>query len=468
MFLSQWRDFVRQHLRPARRGCGRRRTARPRAEELEGRCVPAAFTFSSGAPDGKIGTASRPADPSNGNVEIESADDFILTSETRIDQVSFTGLVPTGTNLQTGISDVVIEIYRVFPKDSDVARTSGPPTFSVLPKVPTRVNSPSDVAFDTRDHQAFTTSTPTAFTVNQSIVNNIQLGGPSEGAVTGDEVTLTVNLSTPFLLPADHYFFVPQVLLTNGNFLWLSAPKPITGTGTTPFTPDLQSWMRNDPPLAPDWLRIGTDIIGGNPAPTFNASFSLAGETVAPQLTSISPTTLLEGSAGQTVTLNGSNFTSASTVQVNGTSLQTNFVSSSKLTVSLPASLLAEDGALTFVVSDSGATSSGQTLAVTEGVASGSASVTKFALVGKGARATITGDFLDQVNEAHSVRIDWGDGTMTTLNQGIGTFGNFTASHKFKKAPKHKSAVVQVIDDGKSIFQINLSLVAPKKHKKHK
>ena len=26
-----------------------------------------------------------------------------------------------------------------------------------------------------------------------------------------------------------------------------------------------------------DWLRVGTDIVGGNPAPTFNAAYSLAG-----------------------------------------------------------------------------------------------------------------------------------------------------------------------------------------------
>jgi hypothetical protein len=38
----------------------------------------------------------------------------------------------------------VVEIYRVFPKDSDVGRTSGPPTFST-PQVPTRANPPSDV-----------------------------------------------------------------------------------------------------------------------------------------------------------------------------------------------------------------------------------------------------------------------------------------------------------------------------------
>jgi hypothetical protein len=38
--------------------------------------------------------------------------------------------------------------------------------------------------------------------------------------------------------------------------------------------------MRDDPPLAPDWLRIGTDIIdGGPPVPTFNGVFSLSGRS---------------------------------------------------------------------------------------------------------------------------------------------------------------------------------------------
>ncbi|HMB08916.1 MAG TPA: PEP-CTERM sorting domain-containing protein [Isosphaeraceae bacterium] len=63
--------------------------------------------------------------------------------------------------------------------------------------------------------------------------------------------------------------------------MWLSAPRPITG-GTGPFTPDLQSWIRNDD-LAPDWLRIGTDITGQGP---FNATFSLSG-TVVPEPSSL-------------------------------------------------------------------------------------------------------------------------------------------------------------------------------------
>jgi hypothetical protein len=83
-------------------------------------------------------------------------------------------------------------------------------------------------------------------------------------------VTITVTFDPPILLPADHYFFRPEVGLSSGNFLWLSAPRPVN---PPIFVGDLQSWIRNDN-LAPDWSRIGTDITHEGP---FNASFSLSG-----------------------------------------------------------------------------------------------------------------------------------------------------------------------------------------------
>ena len=246
--------------------------------------------FSTGDTDGKIATATRPE--SAGKFEIESADDFILTQSTSITGATFTGLI-TGPSPLISVGEVRVEIYRVFPKDSDVGRTSGPPTFSTS-QVPTRVNSPSDVALDTRDSTSGLTLTMTdlgAF----SALNSVQPGGihptpgqttGGDGPVTGEEVEFGITFSTPFTLPADHYFFIPQVEVTtaNGEFLWLSAPKPIVG-GTGPFVGDLQSWTR-DAMLDPDWLRVGTDIVGppptGGPAPTFNAAFSLSG-TVVPE-----------------------------------------------------------------------------------------------------------------------------------------------------------------------------------------
>jgi hypothetical protein len=116
--------------------------------------------------------------------------------------------------------------------------------------------------------------------------NSVQPGGihpdpffhrGGDGAVMGDEVQFSVNFTTPFTLPADHYFVVSQVQLDDGNFLWLSAPKP--GTPFPPGFTDLQSWTR-DEMLDPDWLRVGTDIVGGDTPPTFNAAFSLNGSVV--------------------------------------------------------------------------------------------------------------------------------------------------------------------------------------------
>jgi PEP-CTERM motif-containing protein len=236
------------------------------------------FFFSTGNVDGLIATASRPS--SAGKIEIESADDFVVSGGTlKLTSATFQGLIPTGALLSSSIGTVRVEIYRVFPADSDVGRTSGPPTFSTS-QVPTRVNSPSDVAFDSRETGGGLTFTPgvvqPTFTANKSVVNGISVGSGGNGAVTGQQVQFNVIFSTPFTLPADHYFFVPQVELSSGDFLWLSVPRPIVPPGT-PFPAgftDLQSWMRNEN-LDPDWLRIGTDIIGGT---TFNSQFTLVGD----------------------------------------------------------------------------------------------------------------------------------------------------------------------------------------------
>jgi hypothetical protein len=232
------------------------------------------FFFSSGNPDGLMATGSRPS--ASGKIEIETGDDFVVGGGTlKLTSATFQGLLPVGSQL-SNISQVVVEIYRVFPNDS-----TNPPSGNV----PTRVNSPSDVAFDSRDSGSGTLSfTPgiqaSSFTAANSVLNGINrlrnqktLG---EGAVTGQQVQFNVVFNTPFVLPADHYFFVPQVQLASGDFFWLSAPRPIGPPGT-PFPPgatDLQSWMRNEN-LDPDWLRIGTDIVG---AGAFNAAFTVNGD----------------------------------------------------------------------------------------------------------------------------------------------------------------------------------------------
>jgi hypothetical protein len=238
-------------------------------------------------PINSMAAGSRTESP--GRVEIETGDDFILNSfDSIITSASFIGLVPVGFNL----SDLNIEIYRVFPADSDANR---------VPTVPTRQNSPSDVAFAERDLATGITSVTVTLIANQFTAQNSVLNGifPSpnqhtmgEGPVTGQEVRFDVVFSSPINLPPDHYFFVPQVGLTTGDFFWLSALRPIPAIApNTPINPDLQAWIRNGN-LDPDWLRIGTDIVGAPTNQTFNMAFQLEGDTVP------EPTTLALLGAG--------------------------------------------------------------------------------------------------------------------------------------------------------------------------
>jgi hypothetical protein len=262
------------------------------------------FSFSTGTPDGRIAVGARPAGPSV--LQIETADDFILSAKsTIINSASFYGLMPDSVPLSS-IYDVGIAIYHMFPMDS-----INPPSGNV----PTRTNSPSDTEFTSRDSGSstltFQAQTQGAFSAGNSVVNGIHptpnstTGG--EGSVSGKEVLIQTDFTTnPIVLPAGHYFFAPKVGLSGGtntnnptvlpanlsapgvelpggagtsagDFLWLSA------NGPAQFTGDLQAWTR-DSNLEPDWLRVGTDIIGpgpnGSSAPKFDMAFALNGETV--------------------------------------------------------------------------------------------------------------------------------------------------------------------------------------------
>ena len=231
----------------------------------------ATFSFTTGNPDGLMGAASRRASP--GKLETETADDFTLDQTTVISRAIIVGLVPSGTQPQD-IKEVEVEVYHVFPLDSAI-----PPSG----KVPSRANSPSDVEIGSATRAGnsgtltFSTNALNSnFSVGNTVVNNLKVatappGG--EGPTAGELVEITLTFTSPIILPAGHYFFRPEVLPTSGDFLYLSAPKVI------PAPKDLQAWIRNSN-LAPDWLRIGTDIVGGATAPTFNMTFSLAGETV--------------------------------------------------------------------------------------------------------------------------------------------------------------------------------------------
>src|SRR5215467_1257588 len=164
--------------------------------------VPAAgdVIYNNLPPNNLMAVATRPEVGSS--FEIEAADDFVLGSQTLITSASFVGLLVPGTGGTPTISDLVVEMYRVFPNDSNVGRTSGPPTFST-PQVPTRVNSPSDVAFESRDSAAGElTFNSSVLSSTFTALNSVQPGGihpmPDQttggnASLTGQEVQINVN-----------------------------------------------------------------------------------------------------------------------------------------------------------------------------------------------------------------------------------------------------------------------------------
>jgi hypothetical protein len=402
------------------------------------------FFFSTGSPDGQIATLSRTA--SAGKLETETADDFVTTLPTNITDASFIGLLVGGAT-PANVRDVEIELYHVFPVDS-----ANPSDGRVI----TRANSPSDNNFAAADgalgQLSFTTMVLNpSFHAFNSVVNGINpkpsqfTGG--EGPVTGQEIQFNVHFNTPFSLNAnDHIFFRPEVDLGNaGDFLWLSAPKPIFLPPGTPFANDLQTWTRTDGAgaLAPDWERIGTDITHQGP---FNASFSLTGTSFTMSLNSLSQNAAAEGSGNLALTALGSEFTNQSAVLFNGQPLATTFVSTGQLQATIPAALLAAEGTAKITVSDpQNGLSNAQTFSITENVPALSASFTQGSSL---QNVTVSGQVLDQAFEDHQVRIDWGDGTVQVLDLGSGRGGPFSVFHHYsKRGPRVQTINLTARDD---------------------
>jgi len=74
-----------------------------------------------------------------------------------------------------------------------------------------------------------------------------------------------------------------------------------------------------------------------------------------PTITSLNPSTAAAGGPAFALTVNGTNFSSGATVQWNGTALTTSFVSSTQLTATVPASLIASAGTAVVAVGSASA-----------------------------------------------------------------------------------------------------------------
>ena len=92
----------------------------------------------------------------------------------------------------------------------------------------------------------------------------------------------------------------------------------------------------------------------GGGASGYGTVFKLTVQTLAPTITSISPTSAIAGGAAFTLTVNGTNFISGSAVSFSGNARATAFVSATQLTAAILASDIASAGTFNVTVTNPG------------------------------------------------------------------------------------------------------------------
>src|SRR5207249_2742910 len=152
-----------------------------------------------------------------------------------------------------------------------------------------------------------------------------------------------------------------------------------------------------------------------------------------PNISSLSPSTGSEGSPDLTITVNGTNFSSTSVVQADGTALTTSFSNDTQLQATLPASLLAEEESLSITVftpGSSGGPSNALPFVVTDAsltVNGGSFSATEGASFARQV-ATFSDATLSAAASDFSATISWGDGISTPGTVSANGGGSFSVS----------------------------------------
>src|SRR5439155_1405260 len=148
---------------------------------------------------------------------------------------------------------------------------------------------------------------------------------------------------------------------------------PFTATGQVGVAFSYQITATNSPTsfnvtgLLPAGLSVNTStgLISGTPTTagtysvtisatnaggTGSATLTLTINNPVPTITSISPTSATAGGAQFTLTVNGTNFVSGSTVNWNGSPLTTTYVNATQLTATVPAALIANAGTASITV----------------------------------------------------------------------------------------------------------------------
>jgi hypothetical protein len=200
---------------------------------------------------------------------------------------------------------------------------------------------------------------------------------PAPGGGTSNAETFTVSAVVPMISS------ISPTSVTAGSATF---PLTVTAIGVTFTTESTVMWgstalattfvnvaeLTAQVPAALVATQGGATVTVVSPAPGGGTSgaetFTINAAPLAPTVNGISPTTATAGAAAFPLTVNGANFTNASTVMWGTTSLGTGYVSASELQVTVPAALVAAEGTISVTVvtpAPGGGTSGGSTFTVT-------------------------------------------------------------------------------------------------------
>jgi hypothetical protein len=174
-------------------------------------------------------------------------------------------------------------------------------------------------------------SNPFTFTIDNPVPAAVSMS-PTSAIVGGAGFTLTVN-GTSFV--------------NTSTVLWKGASRPTTFVSATKLTATIP---------ASDIASTGTAAVTvANPAPgggTSSPALTFSINNPVPNATSLSPASATAGGGKFTLTVNGGSFVSGASVLWNGAGLTTTFVSSAKLTATVPAADTANPGTAAVTVSN--------------------------------------------------------------------------------------------------------------------
>src|SRR5882724_7809368 len=149
-----------------------------------------------------------------------------------------------------------------------------------------------------------------------------------------------------------------QITANQAIISWVAAPLPAGLTVNT------STGLISGTPTVVGTYSIALGATNGNGTGTLLLTLTI---NAAPTISSLSPTCATAGGPQFTLTVNGTNFVSTSTVKWNVTALTTTFVSSTQLTATVPALLIATAGTASVTVvnpTPGGGTSNAQTFTI--------------------------------------------------------------------------------------------------------